>query len=612
MRVPGYKQQVESVRLPGQGGPRLMSPDYGQANALRQGLAGIGNELESAPKMANAAAGGDLKDLRARQSVVDAAAKEASSMAEAGSTLEFNRRIQARLNGDSAAGTQGFLSLQGLDASEQSAKVLADFEKDRSEVAEATSDIDARQRFLLRSGEALLAYRKQVESHVGKEFGAAKAATLKGLEQQSIGMAESGIADLDTYATLTRQTEQLLRENVPGPVGDAAVAEFRSKTAEAFIGGKLASGDVEGAMRLVETQRAELAGRYIEVKREVDRAAVGRKKDLADAAVTKQVEEWALSARNKDSYISEKDLRAKAGAVGGRGIQVPEEQREAFEAAIAKKMKVESARLKADIAEHQKVAERADLEDLPTPGASVAFLAEYDPHFLRGLRAQRRARILSDRVARDGSASQQAELRRQQAALDLEAQRLFATELYENPEADPEEFTRKFVADYAAQGRDVYVSAPASALLKLDRAKAESGADKTEATTAKTVGATLEKTIRDGTPKKKGQPIDEPTLKARVGAGMLRYRAMVEENGGKPLSTEQLGELNAWALRSSQVEVPGRVYGTRTINRLNVDMPVLGPPAPPKAPVKARPTATGKNGQKFRLSEDGKTWEPIK
>lgn len=611
MIVPGYKQQVDGVGRPNMGSPRLISADYGQANAIRQGVAGIGNDLEQLPKMGEAVAGGELQGLRAKQKVLDDAAREASAMAEAGSTLEFHRRIDARLNGDSAAGTKGFLTLQGLEASQQSHQVLTDFEKDRSDIAEATADVDARQRFLLRSGEALLAYRKQVEGHVNKEFTTAKVATLKGLEDQSVAMAESGIADMDTYATLTKQTEQLLRENVPGPVGDAAVAEFRSKTAAAFIGGKLASGDVDGAMRLVETQRSELGGRYIEAKKEVDRASVGRKKDLKDAAVTMQVEEWALSARNKDSYVTENDLRAKAGAVGGRNISVPEDQREAYEQAIAKKVKEENARLKNDISEHQKVAERADLEEMPVPGASVEFLTEYDPHFLRGLRAQRRARINSDRIARHGNDSDKADARRRQDAIDLEATRLYAAELYENPEADPDEFLHTFVADQAAKGRDVYVTDAARAGLVRDGAKATAGAGKSESSIDKSVAGGLKETIKGATPKpKKGQPIDEVQQKERLGAGLKLYEQRVQENGGKPLNQAQISQLNADVVRMVRTAKPG---WQRDDVRMLADLPTYGPAAPPKAPTtKARKTATGAGGQKFQLSEDGKTWEPIK
>lgn len=617
-RIPVYETRVESSGIPSAPAPRLRTPDYSSANAVRQaigGQGGLGDTLSDLPKMGMATAGGELSRLRAQQAAAAEAAKEASALAEAGSTVEFNRRIQARLNGDSAAGSEGFLTLKGLQASEQSAKVLADMEKDRQDVAEATADLDARQRFLLRSSEALLAYRKQVETHVDKEFGEAKAATLKALEGQALSMAESGVADPDTYGTITRQVESLLKENVPGEVGTAAVKEFRSKSAAALITGKLAAGDVDGATQLSHVLQPELGGRFVEVKREVDRANVGRKKDLANAAITKQVEEWALQARNKDSYVTENDLRAKAGAVGGRGIQVPEDQRDEYEAAIAKKVKEENARLKNDIAEHQKAAERADLEDAPIPGASVEFLTEYDPHFLRGLRDARRARERSERVERDGTASQRAEERRRQAEINSEAEEKYAARLKENPNLSHKDFINEFTREVSArEGYPVTVTPRFAAKLENDGATARQKQGTTELRAEDTFSTNVEKAVDGLTIQKKGGKPDEVITRNWGGYAALRYRRALEANGGKPLSAEQADELSAAIVREALSESgsTGKVTKAPALApAYNAQRPKQGATVP-SAPKKTRPTATGANGQKFQLSEDGKTWEPIK
>ncbi len=503
------------------------------------------------------------------------ATREAEAVAEADSMLAFDGRAQRR--------QAEFAKLRGLAASEARADVAKGLDDDRQELAGALKTPRARNRFLQRSAESLAAYRRQAEAHAGREFEAAREATVKARVGQALGMAEAGVPDFESWLILQRQVEADIRANTRSEDGGAGeVAAFRAESGKKLVEGLLAQGRVGEAEKYVEDNRATLAGQYVEAKAAVARELAGAKEDAGDLVQQGLVDSAAEAVRTPDGYVTEAALRA----------QFPVEQlepgaRKATELAIRERVRLEEAKLADDVKERRNEAEQDVGAHRPIRSAVRDFLHQYDARYLRGLDEHVDARWKQLKKEKEGTAREQAEARREQERVDREAANLYAAELVRNPGKDPLEFAREFAADKAASGRSVGISDVGLSALVKAQAGASKSADTKESAERRRALADLERTLR-GAMKGKGGKVDERLLQERVGKAAAEYDRRVEA-GGKPLDAKQLAELEAASLQPVVVE-PGWL-GTSIGQKkgLAVDLPggVPGPDAGVRAPAPA-------------------------
>lgn len=596
---------VSPVAQPGYQ-PRFVRPD----TSIAEGLWALGRST--------AAAAGAV------ESHVEKARREAGAVAEADAMLQQQERATRHLMGDPTAGGRindafdgtdtatGFLSTRGLAAGQSSAKVLERLEKDRRELAESIADPEARVRFLQRSGEQMLGYRRQVLAHSAKEFEVARDATAKARAEQAIGQAEAGVPDFDSWRVLQRGVEADLRATARSPEeADARVAAFQSTSAAGMVKGLLAQGRVDEASAYVAESRATLAGHYPEAKALVDRALAGATKDRNAAMAVRVVDAAVGDARGEDGYLDEGRLRAAVDIEGAKG----EDERQALREELDRRVRGEKARLDADIRKERDNANRADLQRQPIPGATRTFLERHDPDFLLARDARRRAEYRQWKAEKDGTAREKAAAAAQQKAVDEEFLWTLKGRLVDDPNVSPDDVLRDFVVEKARKGDAVTVSdvmqKHAGFEAKSVAQKAETKEGLAELRAKAAFGGEMEKMFAaEG--KVKGKPLDQQQLKTRVNKALAAYDDAVRANGDKPLTPEQVKALGADLVSKVDVQQPGRWWGTNTVTRTKVDtldVPESLPGGVPEAPdagvapvvademVRVRSKATGKTGK---------------
>lgn len=574
-RVPTLTQQ--SV-MPGQPysntAPIQVSPDYSTAKAV----AGIGRELAQV-------AGQGLNLVQAEK---ERATKEADDLADAEAQLAFDSKAQQLF--------VGFRTQQkGLAASASSADVIDKLDAARQEVAAGLANERVRTRFLTRSAQSLQTYRRGVEEHVGREFEDARGATLKARESQLLAMSESGIPDAGAWLEMKRAVEADVRGLAPSPeAAEATVKELESKAGAALVRGLLAQGKLDAAQKFVDEQRPALGNRYAETKTLVDRATAGVKADRKTEELQELVSTSMSALRSEgEEYISEEKLR---GAVPLEGYDA--DTRKELEGHLREAVRLERERREADIKTQQDVALRSDGQRRPIPGDTKAFLWKHDPHFMRGLEAQREARWKAQKREAEGTAREQAEARRAQAAFDEEFRNRYnALPREEQLRTPPEVFAVQFSARKKELGLDVAVSplglSAAAKDQETSRRALETGADSDEEGFRRDIEGRFRALMK---PKGRGAKLNEEQLQQRVGNALRERRKWAAANNGK-LDPQGEKELMARLVRDVVVEPGTEVDLGITSFRmgekrgLGVDLVEPAPPAEPELPGPVRPPA---------------------
>jgi len=590
MRVPVLQQQrVESSQLPSQA-PYLRNPDTSLAelaNGVGRGLTGLARQADNAQTAAS----------KARQ--------EALSLQEADKLLEQQERAQRRLKGDSKTKSEGFLTLRGLRASEASADVVDGLEKDREEIARGISDPLAKQRFLVKSREQLLAFRGQVETHTSKEFQGARDATLKARMGQAVGMAEAGVTDFDAWLAVSRQVEGEIDGLAPSAeAAEAVKVAFRADNAFALTRGLVAQGRIEDAVAYVRENRGALGKNFPEASALVDRANAGAEKDRIAGEVSKLVDTSAEAVRTPDGYVTEEDLRKAVPVEGYEGSQ-----RDQVEAELRQRVQLERDRFKADNNKHRDNVNRSDLPGNPRAGDSELWLEKYDPDFLLARQARKQAQYERWLARQNGTPAQRSAAAKQQADDDEAFRYRLKRRLTEDPNVNPADVEVEFIADMKKKyGRDVAISQPELERGGAMSADAQKRATSKDSAADKANGARVEKAVVAAIKRglAKGEKVDPTALNDEVGRDLLRLEAKIEANGGKPLTEAQWSDFEEEITRELTIEKPGRIYGTNTvpIGRAG-QQPVYGPPAPPP-----KLTATPKQVKSYVVSPDKKQRRP--
>lgn len=581
MKIPTIAgPSVRSVDLPGYT-PRDVQADYSVAKGIRAagaGLAEVGKAVGSAIEGKLAA------DAKAK--------KEADALKEADAMLEQHKQAQRILIGDSSpqgrisdafdstgpsagsAGNRvdtsqgGYLALKGLEASEKSSDVLERLERARQEIADTISSPEVKDRYLRRSAEAQLGYSKQVETHVAKEFEVAKEATLKARESQALGMAETGVADFDSWLLTSRAVESDLRENAPSPeAGEAAVADFRSRNAAKFVEGLQTRGDVRGAYEFAETNKATLGTRYTEVIGPAKKAYEGWQKDQLTKGVAGEVNKAADAARDEFGITTGHALRNSAPTYAEN-----DPRREAAEAALEKQMAIETRKLEDAKKIARNAADLAHLDGRGIPWEAEQFLRRHDPDYLVGLQAKNRADRRAARVEREGTAREKREALTAQANTDKEFLELYNAEILTNPSVTPQEYAVRFAKEKkASSGQDVTVTSLYLAHATRDVAERKESVSTKEGSRSEAAlrsFANEQEADFEALLKKKGAVPDTAKVQGLVGKSVIEFNKRTRIKG-KPLDEKEIAKLKAdmtsAAILDPGVSVLGLFqYGKRT------------------------------------------------
>lgn len=377
--------------------------------------------------------------------------READALRITQSLTEFERRTTNALQGETlgpidaafegAPRRAGYLETKGLKAGEASQETLEELQKSLDEIG---AKLLPRQQeaFYARANALREDARRRVEGHVASEFQrakgdgvkAAKAETLRvvGADPRTpamglrIGLVDSAVDGLSTSPE------------------DAAAekAAFRGDVALVRIQALVGEGAVDEAEAVATEAKEWLGTRNDEVQALLRRARAGDEKKKLQVAATAQTQAWVKEATPAGGYVDESKVLLLL-----QSTPADDPKREALEVEVRQALQVEDARRKADTQKHREFVWRADLGSTQPPGSSIAFLEQFDPDFLRGLKNEREARWRRWKADKDGSAAERAAAARQQTLDDKLLVSEFASlPPEEQAKTTPEEFS-KVLAD---------------------------------------------------------------------------------------------------------------------------------------------------------------------
>lgn len=597
MRVPTVEQQSVLPSNPySNTSPHLMQSGPG----LKNEIAKLGQQAGDAAQAVGGAVSREIAQddalAKAQSKQVIADAEAAQKRARAALQAEALVELQRKADDDTAA----LFGREGFDAMRESGPTKDKLDKHLTEIGERFVDPQDRLDFENLGNAALLSRRKSIEEYTTKQNLAGTKATLEGMRSEAVRGASSVDLSPEEMKAALGPVDATYDRILPPEAAAAAKTELRADMSEAMIQRRIQSGDIEGATTIMAGDSSILGPRRMaSLQLKVDAA----KKDLTAKGVAIEVNALADGARDEYGITTGKALRNAMPK-----LAEDDERREALEVALEKQSTLEDKRLRELLEVARNDADKADLNGTAVPAEAQAILEKYDAKYLRGLRDDRRARAKSARIERDGTARDKAEARRQQAEVDREAEERFARELIRNPNASHKEFIANFAAEKSAEmGEPVAVSPLFKAKLDRDGAEAVKGVDTKEAAAKRAFASKLEAELGPMTkPMRKGAREDQALTQDWVGQGALQYQAALERNGGKPLDAKQEAELKASIIHQAR--------GEKKVIAAPAPKP-LGPEFRPEAAAArtlqfgGRPTATGKNGEKYRLSEDGKRWE---
>lgn len=548
--------------------------------SVQEGIASLGRGLESgAIDIERAVGRRQQEDEKAAQ----LARREGEAVAEADAMLEFDSANLKDLG--------EFKKLKGRDADANASGVVGSMSERRQKIAENLS-AGAKARFMARSADSLMVYARQVEAHSGQEFEAARVGLRKATQDMAVNKAEAGLLTEPELTVFEVDAVKSIRDlQRSEEEGTAEISDFQSRVAAAYVSGLVSQGRNDEASSYVERNRGVLGGRSIEAKALVDRANAGAEKDRMAGEVAELVDTSAEAVRSPDGYVTEDELRKAVPVEGYEG-----QQRDTIERELQQRIVLEDRRLKADISKNRDNVNRADLNG-GKDGDAELFLEKYDPDFLLARAARKRAETRAYKAFRGDTRAAAAEARAQRA-VDKEFLSLWTAELYDNPNADRDEFLTGFIAEKAKAGDDVTVSDVALAGAKANGAKFRKRDESADGAKDRQVAADFD-TFLSKAFKEKGKPLDQKLLKERVGKALSEYHDKVEAKG-KPLDPDELAALKAGMLEDKKETVPRKIlgveFGTKDVTKKAIDL-IL-------------PRAKGKDGVLREKRADGK-WYPV-
>lgn len=420
------------------------------------GLRTVGPQLIDVPDIGGAVAQAGAMGGRALADVGAAMKKaegEADTLRITQSLTEFERRTTNTLQGETLGaidaafeGAQrraGYLETKGMKAGETSQETLDALQTHLDEIG---AQLLPRQReaFYQRANALREDARRRVEGHVATEFQRAKGEGLQAAKLETLRIIG---ADPRTPALGLRTS--LVDGAIDGLAtspDDAAAekAAFRGDVALVRIQALVGEGDVDEAEKVATEAKDWLGTRNDEVQALLRRARAGDDKKKLQVQATALTQKWVKEATPAGGYVDESKVLLQLQA-----MPASDPRREALEVEVRQALQVETERRKADTQKHREFVWRADLGGKQPPGSSMAFLEQFDPDFLRGLKNEREARWRRWKADKDGTAAEAAAARRQQALDDrFLADKFAALSPEEQQKTTPEEYAKVLAAEF--------------------------------------------------------------------------------------------------------------------------------------------------------------------
>lgn len=419
------------------------------------GLRTVGPQLIDVPDVGGAVAQAGAMGGRALADVGAAMKKaegEADTLRITQSLTEYERRTTNALQGEALGkidaafeGTDrrpGYLETKGEEANRQAVDTMDLLQKHLDEIG-ATLLPRQREAFYQRANALKEDAHRRVEAHASAEFQRAKVDGLKAAESESLRVIG---ADPRTPALGLRIA---LVENAIDGLGTSAEdkaakkAAWRGKVALERIQSFVAEGAVDEAEAVATESKEWLGTMNPEVQALLRRARAGDDKKKLQVQATALTQKWVKEATPAGGYVDESKVLLQLQA-----MPADDPRREALEVEVRQALQVETERRKADTQKHREFVWRADLGGKQPPGSSLAFLEQFDPDFLRGMRNEREARWRRWKADKDGTKAERAAAKAQQTQDDME---LFYEYAALTPEEQakktPEEFARELAAD---------------------------------------------------------------------------------------------------------------------------------------------------------------------
>lgn len=395
-RIPQVQQEVAPA------GPRVSTPTLGNEADASRGVLAIGQAAAQGAALAERLQA-EADTVRITESLVDL--ERRSNERLLGKTLE---PIDAAFEGKQRI--EGFLQVQGTRALEASAETRKGLDEDLQEVSEK---LLPRQRklFLEKALQLRASTDRRIEEHVVRESERAKVETLKAAQSETLRAIASDPRGKD-WRLRSAMVEESIRALHPDSA-EAAVAEWRQQAAVTEVEALLGDGATKAASNALTDNRPWLGTKYDDLKARVDRAQAGDTKTLQNAEATAEVAKWVAEATPPGGYVDAAKVLQRL-----QSSKPDDPRREALEQEVRQQLQVEHGRRTADVKRHQDVALRADLDGQQVPGATYAFLHEFDPGFLRGLKNEREVRWRRWQAEKDGTEADRAAARRKQAEDD--------------------------------------------------------------------------------------------------------------------------------------------------------------------------------------------------
>jgi hypothetical protein len=525
-------------------GPEAGVYRYQADNSMSQALTEAGRNLDRGFNQLGQGVSASQRQMRE---------EEQKALAEADAVAEADAMIA--LDAANAKSLEFLRQQRGRDASAESAATIESFDKNRRDIAERLTPRQ-KARFLARSAESVISYRRSAETHVSKEFEAAREGTMKARMGQALAQTEAGVLDFDTWLATSRSAEQDIRANARSPEeADAAVEAFQSSMSFALVKSLLAKRDFAGAKAFMDGNRKSLGGQAEEADRLYAQATEAQRRDDLAARALATVDDAARRARAAgDGYITDTELRELVDV-----NQFDAEEQPRIAQALEQRARVEAARTKDAIEHHRSEINKADLHGTPVPGDSEAFLERHDDAGWllarkKRLEAERRTRILMANRAANPKAAKDAE--REQKQLDKEFLSYLQGELTDNPNADVDQLLVDWINRVSErEGKGVTISdlAKQEGLTAAKKKAANEASDEGKALNRneRDFKSEIEKAVHSTLKTKRGGKVDESFAAELVNSALQRYRSDVEAKGGKPLTAEEMASIRAEAVRKS-------------------------------------------------------------
>jgi len=215
------------------------------------------------------------------------AANQAREVATGDALLQYQRYANGRFNGTTESDaiesafegrptSAGFLRLRGVAASEASAGLIEDLEKERLRIGNGLADPQARAEFNRRSAQVNEDHRRTVESHVGQQLGVASEATARAQREMALNDIANNFRDPESVARQQSIVEPLLRAQSLSPEdAKARVEEFQADAAKVRLGSYIAQQDWAGAQALFSQSREKLGASAVQFQKTIEAGMVG-------------------------------------------------------------------------------------------------------------------------------------------------------------------------------------------------------------------------------------------------------------------------------------------------------------------------------------------------